>query len=178
MKNLTDGLRQRTSKTQGRRDCCPMSYKKERYKIVEYISNFPLKDIVISESFKRTEPAPRKLDKIKAACVDRGELPTNIVINDNNMLIDGYCTYLVALEQGFTDIPVYRGCIELVEAYHSSQRQQAYTWIVPAWLRGKIKAGDRCLVRTSQGVARVKVGRVIRQQEPEQQARKSVLRLL
>lgn len=104
MKNLTDGLRQRTSKTQGRRDCCPMSYKKERYKIVEYISNFPLKDIVISESFKRTEPAPRKLDKIKA--------------------------------------------------------------------------GDRCLVRTSQGVARVKVGRVIRQQEPEQQARKSVLRLL
>lgn len=140
--------------------------------------SFPLKDIVISEDFSRTEPAAMKLDKIRKCYADHGELPAYIVINDNNVLIDGYCTYLVAKELGATSVLVRRGYVELIEASHRAGAKN-FIWRVPARLMGQIKAGDKCIVRTTRGARRVRVEKVLQQQYPTQQPPlKTVLKLL
>ena len=67
---------------------CP---EKGRY-IMEQIWSFSLQEIIISEDVKNTEPAAWKMQR-KADYYERtGELPEDIVINDENVLFDGYAT--------------------------------------------------------------------------------------
>lgn len=142
------------------------------------IESFSLKDIIISEDFGSTTPAAMKLDKVRGYVADHGELPAYIVINNDNVLIDGYCTYLVALELGADRVPVKRGYVELIEASHRAGAKN-FIWRVPARLMGQIKAGDKCIVRTTRGARRVRVAKVLQQQYPTQQPRlKNVLKLL
>ena len=52
---------------------------------MEQIWSFSLQDIIISEDFKNTEPAAWKMQR-KADYYERtGELPEDIVINDENV---------------------------------------------------------------------------------------------
>lgn len=142
------------------------------------IDNFSLKDIHISDDFAGRTPADRKLDKVRRYYAEHGEFPACIVLNDENTLIDGYCTYLIAKELGITHAPIKRGYIELVEAQHYIG-QQSYVWRVPAHLIGQITVGQKCLVRTSRGVQRVKVVNILRQQYPTQNPRlRNVIRVL
>lgn len=142
------------------------------------IDSFSLKDIIISDDFSSTTPAAIKLDKVRKYVASYGELPASIVINNDNVLIDGYCTYLVALEMGADKLPVKRGYVELIEANHHAG-QQCFIWRVPERLFGQIKAGDKCIVRTARGARRVRVERVLQQQYPTQQPPlKNVLKLL
>lgn len=142
------------------------------------IESFSLKDIIISEDFSSTTPAAMKLDKVRGYVAEHDKLPAYIVINNDNVLIDGYCTYLVALELGADRVPVKRGYVELIEAKHHAG-QQCFIWRVPERLLGQIKAGDKCIVRTARGARRVRVERVLQQQYPTQRPPlKTVLKLL
>ena len=135
---------------------------------MEQIKEFPLKDIVISDDFKNTIPAEQKMQK-KIECFNRtGKLPGVIVINDENVLIDGYISYLIATECGFTQVPVIRGYAEIIEVQYGSRRK-TYFWKVPIRLRGKVKKGDKCLVRNNNGVKWVRVSNVIQMQYPIQE---------
>lgn len=105
-----------------------------------------------------------------------GELPEDIVINDENVLIDGYATYLTAARYELTHVPVKRGYVELIEASHRAGAK-TYFWRVPPRLVGMIHQGDKCIVRTARGVRRVRVERILRQQYPVQEPRlRSVLK--
>lgn len=142
------------------------------------IDNFSLKDIYISDDFAGRTPADRKLDRVRRYYAECGELPACIVLNDENTLIDGYCTYLVAKELGVTGVLVRRGYVELIEAHHHAG-QKNFVWKVPEKLMGQIKPGDKCIVGTSRGARRVRVTKVLQQQYPAQQPRlKNVLKLL
>ncbi|MGN0263925.1 MAG: DUF5839 family protein [Oliverpabstia sp.] len=135
---------------------------------MEQIRNFPLKDIIISEDFKNTAPAEWKLQRKIEHYNETLELPEDIVINDENVLIDGYTTYLVAVRYGITHVPVKRGYVELIEARHRAG-QRAYFWRVPTRLIGKARQGDKCIVRTINGDKWVRVANVFRIQYPVQE---------
>ena len=141
------------------------------------METFLLKDIIISEDFKQNTPAASKLAKVHRYFSDRGELPVEIVINNDNVLIDGYCTYLLAKELGLVEVPVKRGYIELIEAYHK-KGQQLYCWRVPEKLLGRIVPGSKCIVATAKGLRRVRVVNILQQQYPTQTPRlRNVLRV-
>ena len=141
------------------------------------ICNFPLKEIVISDDFKKTQPAAAKLGRVRQYVADFGKLPEKIVINENNVLIDGYCAYLVACELGMCGVNVKMGYVEVIEAYHKNC-SALFLWKVPERLIGKIRSGDRCIVRTKKGVQIVTVENVVRQQYPVQHPRmKNVIRI-
>lgn len=135
---------------------------------MEQIKSFPLKDIIISEDFKNTAPAEWKLQRKLDRYEETLELPEDIVINDENVLIDGYTTYLIAARYGFTHVPVKRGYVELIEARHRAG-QRAYFWRVPMRLIGKAHQGDKCIVRTMNGDKWVRVANVYRIQYPVQE---------
>lgn len=98
---------------------------------MKLIKGFQIKNIVISEDYRCTTPTSAKLSRLEQHYLQTGELPTNIVINDSNVLIDGYITYLLAVQYGVEQIDVYRGYVEIVEAMHGVGRTKAYTWRVP-----------------------------------------------
>lgn len=134
---------------------------------MEKIKEFQIKDIRISKEFEASTPRGEKI-KRKLGYYDRnGHLPEDIILNDNNVLIDGYITYLVAQIKGIECMDINRGCIEIIEATHS-EGGTPYFWKVPGRLAGTIQAGDWVIVRTARGARRVKVQRVIRQQESAQ----------
>ena len=144
---------------------------------MELLKDFQIKYIVISEDFKNTTPADRKLQRKEDYFINTGKLPEDIVINDDNVLIDGYSTYLVAVKYGILSANVKRGYVELIEAAHS-EGSRLYAWRVPAFMHGSIKKGDRCIVRTGNGVKRVVVVNILRQQYPVQNPRlRNVIRL-
>lgn len=144
---------------------------------MKLIRSFPLKDIVISEDFKSTVPVSWKLQKKMEYYERTWKLPEDIVINDENVLIDGYTTYLTASRYGVTHVPVKRGYVELIEASHRTGLKK-YFWRVPSGLVGMIHKGDKCIVRTARGVRRVCVVNVLQQQYPVQEPRlRNVLKI-
>lgn len=139
------------------------------------LKNFKLKDIIISEDYKNTQPGSRKMERAELRYLLTRELPVNIVINDDGVLIDGYITYLLAVKYGVERLDVFRGYVEIVEAVHRPLSKKSYAWRVPFSLIGQIKAGDYVIVPAPAGAQRVKVVNVIRQQYPDQEIGKKTL---
>ena len=115
------------------------------------LHNFPLRDIIISEEFKKTVPAEKKRLAAARKIQSAADLTGQIVINDNNVLIDGYTSYLRAIELGITAATITKGYVEIVEAFHYPGGR-LYLWRVPPKLHGKLQKGDTCLVWTSSGI--------------------------
>lgn len=126
------------------------------------LHNFPLKDIIISEEFKKTVPAEKK--RLAAAKKIQGpaDLTGQIVINDDNILIDGYTSYLRAMELGIAAATITKGYVEIVEAFHYLGGR-LYLWRVPPKLHGKLQKGDTCLVWTSAGVKTATINNIWQQ---------------
>lgn len=143
---------------------------------MELLKDFNINDIIVSADYAATAPKQWKQDKKQAYYEEHGTLPADIVINDSNVLIDGYTTYLTAARNGLQSIDVYRGWVEVIEAHHKAGGK-FYRWRVPARLNGKISKGDKCIVRTLNGVRSVRVKEIFRQQYPVQNPRmKDVLK--
>lgn len=144
---------------------------------MKMIESFPVKDIVISEDFKHTDPAAWKIKRKVDYYEQYGELPEDIIINSENVLIDGYTTYLTARMYDLEYVPVKVGYVELIEASHQSGKK-SYMWKVPPGMYGIIREGDRCIVRTGSGVRSVLVQKVLQLQYPIQKPRlRNVIRM-
>ena len=63
---------------------------------MELLKDFLIDDIKIPAEFKTTEPGAKKIARAEGRYSRTGTLPTAIIVNDDNMLIDGYITYLLA----------------------------------------------------------------------------------
>lgn len=132
-------------------------------------------DIIISDDFKRTPPKAEKLHRTEQEYLKTGLLPENIIIDADNVLVDGYTTYLAAVKYGVEDVAL--GNMEFIEGVHDPGSSRTFIWRIPSHLAGKISAGDRVMVRTVYGVSRVQVVNVIRQQYPGTEgARRRVIR--
>lgn len=142
------------------------------------LDRFPLKNIIISKCFAESKPAGWKVQLKTEHFEQTQELPGTIVINSDNILIDGYITYLIAAENGFEYVPVTVTPVEVIEAVHR-ERGKAYFWKVPMKLMGKIVPGARCMVRVGEkGFKKVTVKNILQQEFPTQEPRlRDVVRL-
>lgn len=142
------------------------------------IKNFPLEAIIISEDFLGTTPGASKMQRAREKYNTAADMVNCITVNDEGVLIDGYTAYLRAKELNLEAVDIKRGYVELIGANHYPSGRILY-WKVPERLQGNIEPGMKCYVRTSQGVARVTVREIIRQQYPAQNPRlRNVVKLL
>lgn len=62
--------------------------------------------IVIQPSFLNTQIRPQKYETKKSHYLNTGEFASTVVLTQDNVLIDGYSTYLIAQEFDLGKIPV------------------------------------------------------------------------
>lgn len=67
-----------------------------------------LNKIIIQEKFKEHSPRWTKMLDKQAFYIEHGKYEQPIVINKNNILVDGYTTYLLAKQLGRKYMPVKR----------------------------------------------------------------------
>lgn len=145
-----------------------------------------LSDIKITEAFTSTTPKKHKMDACRNHWLETGTQDRYIVVNKDNILIDGYIQYLVLKENGIEEaeviidnkkslrwrrkresdwnIPAYRNIpTTYVYGYHPDNLGVEYMWRVPnawTWVAENIKVGDMVFGRTVYGVAPVVVTKV------------------
>lgn len=64
-----------------------------------------LDKIHIQNSWGKTPPKPEKYERKKNYFLENGTFESTVYLNENNVLIDGYTTYLLAQEFGLGKIP-------------------------------------------------------------------------
>jgi len=125
-------------------------------------------EIRIFPCFRARPPLAEKLDRKERYYLERGEFESEIVLDGSGNLIDGYTTYLLAEKYGLEHVPVRYGRRQIIRAAHRPGGK-LYTWELPGILIGRVKAGDRVVVRTGKGHTTVNVAEVEEYagQEPE-----------
>ncbi len=121
----------------------------------------PLRDIKIYPCFWETPPSPGKMDEKRQYLKDHGTFQSDIVLDEDGYLIDGFTSYLLARERGIIDVPVRYGKRQVIQAYHRPGGK-LYTWELPEGLTGQVSAGDEVVVHTQRGVRCVTVAAVRR----------------
>ena len=72
-------------------------------------------DIQIFQCFKENPPKPEKMKEKELYFQETGLLPSVIILDSSNRLIDGYISYLLAVQQGIERIPVRYGERQIVK---------------------------------------------------------------
>lgn len=77
---------------------------------LKYINRDFLKldKIIIKPEFLNTKPNRCKMNEKRKYFFQYGELKDTVIVNQDNYLVDGYTSYLIAKEQGITGMPVMR----------------------------------------------------------------------
>jgi hypothetical protein len=65
-----------------------------------------IKDIKILDDFRETEPKGAKMKEKWFYYRKNGKLESDIVVNEDGYLIDGYTSYLIAKADGIKKVPV------------------------------------------------------------------------
>lgn len=123
--------------------------------------------IQIFQCFRENPPKPRKMMKKEQYFNKTGLLQSEIVLDSGNHLIDGYTSYLLAVQHGLEYVPIRYGKRQIVKAYHR-QGGKIYMWELPGVLIDRVSPGERLIVRTSRGIRTVTVS-AVEEYNPEQQ---------
>lgn len=121
-----------------------------------------INDIRISKCFRDHPPNQSKIEACRKYYREHCQrLDRDIVLNKDNVLVDGYVGYLVLKENGVTSFPVcYKGCTYrdrptiYVYGYHTCDALHTeYVWRVTekTIAADKIHPGSRVIVRTKNG---------------------------
>ena len=139
---------------------------------MEKLKLVKISDIKVSRNFRNSVPSPEKMNRYRDAyCLGKdskhsyekcaGQVKP-IILNENNMIVDGYIQYLVMKEM---DEEYCYCCVEhklvvytLIDGVHTNGNSKEYTWRVPDntnWneFKSKISYGDLIWVRTSNGIS-------------------------
>ena len=146
-----------------------------------------LSDIKISEAFANSIPSDKKLNECRNNWSQWNRQDRYIVVNPNNVLIDGYIMYLTLKENGIEEaeikisdrckkflnrknvegcnIPNYRNeATTYVYGTHpNSNCTKEFVWRVPkswTWFAENVRVGDSILCKTKFGIAPVIVTKV------------------
>lgn len=157
-----------------------------------------LENIIIPESFAEHTPKNYKLAECKRYW-DRNHLQDRyVVINRDNVLIDGYCMYLVLKHYGVEECQVkvseirqarfnridrtnqYRGIptTYVYGVHNEDPDHKEYVWRLPRnWTDGEVCVGEQLVVDTRRGESVMTVTRFdILEQPPVNGTVKKVLR--
>ena len=146
-----------------------------------------LSEIKISNAFALTTPKDDKLNACRNYWKENHEQDRDIVVNKNNVLIDGYIQYLVLKENNVEEAEIkistrrkkrwYRKNVEDWNIPHyrdetttyvygkhpNSNCDKEFMWRVPksmTWLSENVQVGDSILCQTKFGIAPVIVTKV------------------
>ena len=75
-------------------------------KIMRLFGKENINNIIISNEFKNTVPKPNKMRDKWLFYKVFGEFKERIVLDEDNCLVDGYTSYLIAKEEGKKYVPV------------------------------------------------------------------------
>lgn len=112
--------------------------------------------IHIFPCFQETPPDPAKLQKKEQYYNTTGLLQSQIILDGNNYLIDGFTSYLLAIKNGIEYLPVQYGKRQIAWCYHK-KGGKLYAWEISGILVGHISIGDKLIVQTSRGLRTVRV---------------------
>lgn len=148
--------------------------------------NMKLSDIKVLKSFAATTPKEEKMNVCRTFWNDNYEQIKDIVVDRNNILIDGYVQYLVLKENDIEDANVVkvsrkkfygkRRKKRYIEPRYRKERTtyifgvhpysrslKEYVWRVPESWKGwenDLLPGDRILVHTEYGVKPIVITRI------------------
>ena len=77
-----------------------------------------LLEIKIFPWFEITKPSAEKMREKEIEFQKTGLLPTEIILDGQNRLLDGYISYLLAVKYGLEDVPVKYGRRQVIKAHH------------------------------------------------------------
>ena len=112
-------------------------------------------DIKIFSCFEERPPKTEKMEQKRAYFQETGLLQSQIILDSENNLIDGYTSYLLAKENDIKCAPIRYGKRQIVRAYHK-QGSRLYAWE----LIDRVSVGDKLIVPTQRGVRVVTVAAV------------------
>lgn len=120
------------------------------------VVDIPTDTIKIYPCFAAHEPKPEKMEQKEQYFAETGILQSQIIINSQGNLIDGYTSYLIAKAHGIQCVPIRYGRRQIVRASHKPGGK-LYTWELSGLLIDWVSAGDMAIVRTQRGVKAVTV---------------------
>lgn len=113
-------------------------------------------DIKIYPCFAAHSLKAEKMAQKEQYFTETGLLQSQIILDGNGYLIDGFTSYLLAKEHGIQIVPVRYSKRQIVRASHKPGGK-LYSWELPWILIDRVHTGDRVLVRTERGVQAVTV---------------------
>lgn len=113
--------------------------------------DMPVDAIRIPPCFADHPPGSEKMEQKEQYFRETGALQSQIILDGDGNLIDGYTSYLLAVRHGIQSIPIRKGKRQIVRACHKAGGQ-SYMWELPRCLVDRVSTGDRVLVHTRKGV--------------------------
>ena len=118
-----------------------------------------LDEIKIYPCFAAHEPKPEKMEQKEQYFTETGALQSQIILDSQGNLIDGYTSYLLAKTHGIQRVPIRYGKRQIIRASHRPGGK-IYAWELPGFLMERVYPGDKVLVHTERGVKMVTVAAV------------------
>lgn len=128
-----------------------------------------LKDIKIYPCFRETPPREEKMARKRQYLKESGTFQSDIIVNGENYLIDGFTSYLLAMECGLEKMPVRHEKRQIIKARHVLDGK-LYSWELPPHLTDQVSVGGRVLAHTQWGVKCVTVA-AVEEWDPKEGAR-------
>lgn len=129
---------------------------RDEYRRRPEIHNMKVDDIKIYPCFADTPPEAGKLEQKEEYFQRTGDFESEIVLDVEGKLIDGYTSYLLAKKYGLESVPVKYGQRQIIRAVHKTGGK-VYAWELPGILTNRVFAGDKVVVETSRGRRKVRV---------------------
>ena len=123
------------------------------------VFDIPTESIKIFPCFAEHSPKVEKMEQKEQYFTETGLLQSQIILDGNGYLIDGFTSYLLAKEHGIQVVPVRYSKRQIVRASHKPGGK-LYSWKLPWILIDRVHTGDKVLVRTERGVQAVTVAAV------------------
>lgn len=142
------------------------------------MKSIKLSEIVISSAFAESVPSEQKVQKYKSRFAKTGKQSKYLVLDNENVLVDGYIQYLILKENNVEEAKYVR-CGKFCSNKKSTYRTQTTTyvygthpnskcikefvWRVPeSWcgFAKNIKTGDTIYCKTKFGVSPVVVSKI------------------
>lgn len=116
------------------------------------IVDVPLSAIQIYPCFTEHPPGSGKMETKAQYFSETGFFQSDIVLDMQNHLVDGYTSYLLAKQSGMKHVPVRYSKRQTVKAYHRPGGK-LYEWELPEKLVDRVSSGDKVLVHTKDGIS-------------------------
>lgn len=142
------------------------------------MKSIKLSDIVISSAFAASVPSEQKVQKYRSRFAKTGRQSKYLILDNENILVDGYIQYLILKENNVEDAKYVRCgkfCSNKKSTYRTktttyvygthpnSKCTKEFVWRVPeSWseFTENIKVGDTIYCKTKFGVSPVVVNRI------------------